>query len=176
MNIEEEIRKSNEEGVVVPRSFEDVRPRNNEERCARLEALAAFLDTIPPDKFNYSEWVDRDWKGKPDLSCGTKACALGWATTMPEFRKLGLHLNAIVSEYDPSFPTVRGSPTIKDEFGRKKQDFDAIQVLFTLPDDDDYVAEEVTNLFQPTNSDPRNDPSYVAEKIRETVGRLRRYQ
>lgn len=58
----------------------------------RLLRLAAFLDDVPPHRFDYSRWVGTDWKGKEDLSCGTTACALGWATTMPEFRRLGLRL------------------------------------------------------------------------------------
>jgi hypothetical protein len=59
----------------------------------RLLKLATFLDELPENRFNYRHWVDKDtWKGKPDLSCGTTACALGWATTIPEFRNLGLRL------------------------------------------------------------------------------------
>ncbi len=58
----------------------------------RLLKLADFLDALPRGRFSYSTWVGKNWKGKQDLSCGTTACALGWATTMPEFRKLGLRL------------------------------------------------------------------------------------
>lgn len=59
----------------------------------RLLKLADFLDTLPPERFNYAYWVGHDWDGRPDLSCGTTACALGWATTMPTFRRLGLRLS-----------------------------------------------------------------------------------
>jgi hypothetical protein len=59
---------------------------------ARLLRLAAFLDKLPAKRFDYNHWVGLDWEGKPDLSCGTTACALGWATTMPFFRKLGLYI------------------------------------------------------------------------------------
>lgn len=62
----------------------------------RLNKLADFLETVPKERFRYDVWVGKDWKGKPDLSCGTRACAAGWATTMPEFRRLGLRL-----EYTP---------------------------------------------------------------------------
>jgi len=58
----------------------------------RLLKLAAFLEKLPPKRFDYGSYVGRDWKGMPDLSCGTTACAIGWATTMPEFRKYGLCL------------------------------------------------------------------------------------
>lgn len=61
----------------------------------RLLALADLLDTLPKEKFNYAHWVDSEtWKGKVNLSCGTTACAFGWATTMPALRKLGLYLSA----------------------------------------------------------------------------------
>jgi len=55
----------------------------------RLLRLAKFLRTLPDCRFDFKEWVGRDWDGKPDLSCGTTACALGWAAAMPEFRALG---------------------------------------------------------------------------------------
>lgn len=50
----------------------------------RLLRLAAFLDTLPPERFDYRTWVGKDWQGKADLSCGTTACALGWAMTLPD--------------------------------------------------------------------------------------------
>lgn len=56
----------------------------------RLLKLAALLEKLPRERFDYGVYAD--WKGAPDLSCGTTACAIGWATTMPEFRKLGLRL------------------------------------------------------------------------------------
>lgn len=61
----------------------------NEERLLKL---AAFLDKLPPERFNFNVWVGDTWKETQDLSCGTSACAMGWAATMPEFRKLGVRL------------------------------------------------------------------------------------
>lgn len=58
----------------------------------RLLKLADFLDALPPERFDFGVWAGDDWKGAPDLSCGTTACALGWATTIPEFARLGLRL------------------------------------------------------------------------------------
>lgn len=57
-----------------------------------LLQLARFLLELKPGRFNFKEWAGDDWEGKPDLSCGTTACAMGWATTLPSFRKLGLRL------------------------------------------------------------------------------------
>lgn len=65
----------------------------------RLEKLAAFLRKLPPKRFDYNQWVGSDWKGKPDLSCGTTACALGWAAAMPAFNRIGLKLRRIPSKY-----------------------------------------------------------------------------
>jgi hypothetical protein len=58
----------------------------------RLLKLADFLDRLPHKRFDYSWWTGADWKGKPDLSCGTTACALGWAATMPMARRAGVQL------------------------------------------------------------------------------------
>lgn len=57
----------------------------------RLLRLATFLDALPEERFNFRTWVGGDWKGMPDLSCGTTACALGWAATMPD---MGLTLDS----------------------------------------------------------------------------------
>jgi hypothetical protein len=59
----------------------------------RLLKLADFLEALPRKRFNYDRWVGMDWQGALDLSCGTTACALGWAATMPAFRRAGLILN-----------------------------------------------------------------------------------
>lgn len=58
----------------------------------RLAQLADFLDNLPDDRFYYGTWAGSNWSGTEDLSCGSTACALGWATTIPEFRELGLRM------------------------------------------------------------------------------------
>ncbi len=60
----------------------------------RVFGLADLLETdYTKTRFNYKLWVDRStWEGRSDLTCGTTACALGWATTMPSLRRLGLRL------------------------------------------------------------------------------------
>lgn len=64
----------------------------------RLLKLANFLEKLPPERFGFATWVGYNWEGKANLSCGTTACALGWASTIPSFRKLGLRLFKI-NEY-----------------------------------------------------------------------------
>jgi hypothetical protein len=63
-------------------------------RADRLLTLADFLekDERVPDRFGFASWVGIGFRGDPRLSCGTSACALGWATQIPEFQELGLIL------------------------------------------------------------------------------------
>lgn len=57
-------------------------------QAERLLMLASFLERLPPERFNFRRWASEE-----DLnSCGTTACALGWATTIPAFKELGLCL------------------------------------------------------------------------------------
>lgn len=61
----------------------------------RLLDLAAFLDNVPEERFGYNSWVSGNWNGKPlepSHTCLTTACALGWATAMPQFAALGMEL------------------------------------------------------------------------------------
>jgi hypothetical protein len=59
----------------------------------RLERLAAYVATRKPERFNFKTWVGSDWKGAQNLSCGTTACAFGYAPSLPYFRRLGVVLN-----------------------------------------------------------------------------------
>ncbi|WP_230684392.1 hypothetical protein, partial [Streptococcus pneumoniae] len=54
----------------------------------RLNLLADFLDTLPRKKFDFSRFGNGDLRLEP--SCKAAGCALGWATTIPQFRRLGL--------------------------------------------------------------------------------------
>jgi hypothetical protein len=58
----------------------------------QLEQLCVLLDSLPRERFNYSVFVGARWKGMPDLSCGTTACAFGWATTMPSVKAMGIKM------------------------------------------------------------------------------------
>lgn len=58
----------------------------------RLLAVARKLRSIRREQFYFGNWASPEWQGKPDLSCGTTACGLGWATTIPSLRKAGLRI------------------------------------------------------------------------------------
>jgi hypothetical protein len=113
----------------------------------RLLKLAAFLRTLPRRRFNYGHWVGDDWAGAQDLSCGTTACALGWAATMPTFRRLGLSLTPV------------GEPGLKGVAGGA---FDAAAQLFGL-------HGEQYSLFAPDYEEEDATPKQVARKIEQFV-------
>jgi len=54
----------------------------------RLLKLAEKLESLPREKFDFDRWVGEDWNGRAH-ECGTKACAMGHATTI---RGLGLRV------------------------------------------------------------------------------------
>lgn len=119
----------------------------------RLLRLAKFLRALPPDRFNYNVWFGSDWEGFPDLSCGTTACAFGWAMAMPEFRKLGFH--AALDEYytiytTPSCQQCGSSDAGKELFGIEDLDFDllffpGVKNGHLVSPDGDASAKQVAN-------------------------------
>jgi hypothetical protein len=74
-------------------------------KTERLLKLADFLDTVPNSRFNIWSWTSHA-SGEGDTStavkalgvarhhCGTTACAVGWACTIPEFKAAGLGFSA----------------------------------------------------------------------------------
>lgn len=95
----------------------------------RLRRLAKFLLALLPELFDFGTWVERKtWKGLPDLSCGTTACALGWAAAMPEFRALGVCLVRPLDMGD-----------LEEPFhidGKQSDYLDVSRLLFGLTDDE----------------------------------------
>lgn len=76
----------------------------------RLTMLSNFLDDLQlhwPDKFDMKDWhVDR-------TLCGTRACAVGWGATMPEFRAMGLHLaDGFNNSKRPAFGVLLGQQAV----------------------------------------------------------------
>lgn len=126
----------------------------------RLLVLAAFLRTLKRERFNYSEWVGSDWQGASDLSCGTQACALGWATTIPAFRRLGLRLyryEGIGVGQVGLFETGRSKAYESDPFGAAEQ-------VFGLS------TGEALYVFAPSDGgEHKATPKRVATKIERFV-------
>jgi hypothetical protein len=83
------------------------------------QRLKQVLAKVKPSKFDMLDWIDKKkWKGKVDLSCGTTACAAGWATTDPYFRRKGLRFERQLTDsygYKLSHPDVNFDPNGKLE-------------------------------------------------------------
>lgn len=68
----------------------------------RLTKLADFMDSLPKEAnkhFDMGAWLWKKEGPYPDeigpkdpWKCGATACALGWAATVPDFRKRGLRV------------------------------------------------------------------------------------
>jgi len=67
----------------------------------RVERLIRFLEELDNEDFFLGTWVGEVENGLP--KCGTVACALGWACSIPEFRALGLHFEYLAWEWVPYF-------------------------------------------------------------------------
>lgn len=114
----------------------------------RLLALATFLETkVPRKKFNMQYWGTTPHN---EFSCGTTACALGWAGNMPSFKRAGLK----------TVPSAWGGDVI---FGSYRN-FGAAMEFFDL----DFGESQY--LFDPMEYDEnRRGPKTVAKRIRKLV-------
>ena len=115
----------------------------------RLLALAAFLRKLPRKRFNYAMWSDDDHTEK---SCGTTGCALGWAASMPRFRRLGLHIDGTGipvcgNPFDGNIGASAGAEIFGISYG------------------------EACELFHPNEDEENATPKYVARKIERFVAK-----
>lgn len=126
---------------------------------ARLITLAQYAETkIPDAQFYMGHWVDTyTWKGKPDLSCGTSACLMGHATTIPEFQALGLRLN------------ISGAPVMNNPNGWAYSScYQTASHLFDISDDD---SIELFSGARRQHEKPKEAAArlraYVSEKMKD---------
>lgn len=113
----------------------------------RLLTLADFLWELPRKLFDYETYIGNSRvKLEPVATCGTTACALGWATVVPSIRRAGLRL-------------VNGTPFTKNEQYGSLAGFE----IFGLSPD------EFSFLFFPIYKERGATPKYVARKIRKLV-------
>jgi hypothetical protein len=129
---------------------------NVNESNRRLAKLSKFLCTkVPKDRFDYGHWVGAHWKGKADLSCGTSACAAGWATTIPEFRRRGLNL---VHDANQMHDDYGGHVVFYDGYVYRSG-ISAVARFFGLD------FEDARMLFAPHYGEPTHSAEFVADKI-----------
>lgn len=120
----------------------------HKEKMSRLLVLAEFLKTIPEHKFNLRTWTTADsLESCNDHTCGTTACAFGWACNIKEFKEAGLR-------------SQRGCPTFNGFMA-----YSAGQDFFAL------TYTEAIRLFSPdayTRDGIRFNPSnvFVANRIK----------
>lgn len=151
----------------------------------RLLLLAEALETrIPAKKFDLATWRDDSRAASNgttdnDLlhTCGTTACAVGWACALPEFQKEGLR-------YGTAGPTLEGLVT---EPGKEWRDsWTAVETFFGLSEDDaawlfiddNYHDEGQAMPGLPKKSDHSDyadiKPRHVADRIRHLLAGLGR--
>jgi len=93
--------------------------KNKSRNIERLLYLAREVAKTRPDKkvgnrppFYFGSYADYDkWDGKnQQLTCGTSACAIGLASTLPIFRRLGLRLKKVSDDWVTTTvqPYIRG--------------------------------------------------------------------
>lgn len=75
-------------------SYADSECADVETSIKRLELLVKKLNEIQEDQFSLGIWWSED-------ECGTTGCAMGWATTIPEFQRLGLRRVGKMVELGP---------------------------------------------------------------------------
>ncbi len=118
----------------------------------RLLRLAVFLRTLDPKRFQFHEFVGKNWKGDPLLSCGTSACAIGWCPTVfpevtmtkgdywkcggiPDFKVQGIEKSVCFD-----FRT-NGQAALREFFGINAEEYD---YLFIPGSSEEALAEDAT--------------------------------
>lgn len=144
------------------------------EGLRRLGLVADLLESLPYDRFDYTRWVGESWKGARDLSCGTTACALGWATTIPELSALGLYL---VSEEDnpmySGWATEIGTVRIRGQENNMRDSIDAAMRIFQLDEDEAawlFTPGEVIDSYRGLESSP--GPNATAAEVAAHIRRF----
>lgn len=101
--LQDDCRKLSKWLANTPEARRNVRQNLKEFMHKRLQTLADFLRTVPEKHFDLDNWrqtMPDDYEGYRDTAtdeallshtCGTRACAVGWACAVPAFQAEGLH-------------------------------------------------------------------------------------
>lgn len=120
----------------------------------RLLKLADFLETkVPPERFNLHTWAEGH--GFLEGKCGTFGCAIGWAASIPAFKRAGLRLYAAC-----------GDDLHQIQFG-EREDYPAVEAFFHLN------VRASRRLFSSASYKlgDSTPPKLVAQRIRKFVAK-----
>lgn len=122
----------------------------------RLTTLRDFLKTLGTDQLDMDRWMHQ---------CGTVACALGWACTIPEFKAAGLYIEEV---HPGKFLPVFEPGNIRS--GERYSGYDAAKAFFELE------REEVWRLFNPDRyvggSQEEDDGTALIVTVSQVIERL----
>lgn len=111
----------------------------------RLQTLANFLKIVTANQFDLSTWYD------DDNTCGTTACAIGWATVIPEFSALGFKL--VEPRYsDQYLPYFNGYTS-----------WDAVEEFFDL------TTKQALFLFTSYYYPNSQNPKHVVDRLEHVI-------
>lgn len=133
----------------------------------RLLILAKFLRTVPRERFKMQQWVTGQFCGKAQEpkhnECGTAACVIGWACTIPAFKRDGLFLHS----FRPTWYDENDVPRLTPKYKRRTS-WDAVRAFFGLPPETSATLDEFPEdyLFGAHNS---NSPTQAAKRIERYI-------
>jgi len=129
--------------------------KNRKVYIDRLLYLAREVAKEKYVRWYFGTYAGHDWKGDPKMSCGTNRCAIGLASTLPRFRRIGLELRRTRDNSWMSIrPAIRGCPIIMrgvpEIFGLKSDEYDALFAPDSAPNylPDDATAKEVADQIR----------------------------
>jgi hypothetical protein len=142
---------------LLTKTYRRFRSHMTAQQAANLNTLANFMDgPVPRGRLNMNLWQSADFS---PTDCGTRACALGWACTIPSLRAQGLAMREVYSFRSGNRhmePVLPHAPTTSD----------TCAVLFGVQFDD-YIRLFWQN--GPSSGRAWDDPKDVAVAVREVM-------
>lgn len=132
----------------------------------RLKTLADFLRTVHNHKFDLANWRKSErgsaWVADESLQhgCGTTACAIGWACSIPEFKEEGLGYYCNIPSFVPRFSIDEA----RKVYGAYEMEgWDAVTGFFGI--------DQVTamDLFMASSYEGFISPDTVADRIQSLL-------
>ncbi|SRR5258706_964630 len=115
---------------------------------ARLLKLARFVERVPPQKFDMNFWARAKGPVTRLPRCATKACALGWATAIPEFKRAGLELIAECPGGDHAEVHFDGSTGRSAAMKFFDLDYDESEIFFGGANNPKEKAQEIRDVVR----------------------------